>query len=108
VPRDSHSEQALKDVSDLSKPIRSELEKFQLANKASDEHPHRTDRGKPAITITFARKKKRVRGTVLFGALLPKAMLVAKPAKYQTAANRRSLRTSIGLDQTKRMVPFLR
>jgi inorganic pyrophosphatase len=34
VPRDSHSEQALKDVSDLSKPIRQELEKFF---KATDE-----------------------------------------------------------------------
>jgi inorganic pyrophosphatase len=34
VPRDSHSEQALKDVSDLSKPIREELEKFF---KATDE-----------------------------------------------------------------------
>lgn len=31
VPRDSHSEQALKDVSDLSKPIRQELEKFFIA-----------------------------------------------------------------------------
>jgi len=34
VPRDSHSEQALKDVSDLSKPIQQELEKFF---KATDE-----------------------------------------------------------------------
>ncbi len=34
VPRDSHSEQALKDVSDLSKPIRQELEEFF---KATDE-----------------------------------------------------------------------
>ena len=34
VPRDSHSEQALKDVSHLSKPIRQELEKFF---KATDE-----------------------------------------------------------------------
>src|SRR6201989_821987 len=34
VPRDSHSEQALADVSDLSKPIREELEKFF---KATDE-----------------------------------------------------------------------
>src|SRR5258708_3741186 len=34
VPRDSHSEQALKDVSDLSKPVRQELEKFF---KATDE-----------------------------------------------------------------------
>jgi inorganic pyrophosphatase len=34
VPRDSHSEQALKDVSDLSKPTRQELEKFF---KATDE-----------------------------------------------------------------------
>lgn len=34
VPRDSHSEQALKDVTDLSKPIRQELEKFF---KATDE-----------------------------------------------------------------------
>lgn len=34
MPRDSHSEQALKDVSDLSKPIRQELEKFF---KATDE-----------------------------------------------------------------------
>src|SRR3984893_14662503 len=31
VPRDSHSEQALKEVSDLSKPIRQELEKFFTA-----------------------------------------------------------------------------
>ena len=28
VPRDSHSEQGLKDVRDLSKPIQQELEKF--------------------------------------------------------------------------------
>ena len=34
VPRDSHSEQGLKDVSDLSKPTRQELEKFF---KATDE-----------------------------------------------------------------------
>jgi inorganic pyrophosphatase len=34
VPRDSHSEQALKDVRDLSKPIQQELEKFF---KATDE-----------------------------------------------------------------------
>src|SRR6201985_1525087 len=34
VPRHSHSEQALKDVRDLSKPIRQELEKFF---KATDE-----------------------------------------------------------------------
>src|SRR5947209_1648174 len=34
VPRDSHSEQALKNVNDLSKPIRQELEKFF---KATDE-----------------------------------------------------------------------
>jgi inorganic pyrophosphatase len=31
VPRDSHSEQALKEVSDLSKPTRQELEKFFTA-----------------------------------------------------------------------------
>jgi inorganic pyrophosphatase len=31
VPRRSHSEQALKDVSDLTKPIREELEKFFIA-----------------------------------------------------------------------------
>jgi inorganic pyrophosphatase len=34
VPKDSHSEQALKDVRDLSKPIQQELEKFF---KATDE-----------------------------------------------------------------------
>jgi len=34
VPRDSHSEQALKDVRDLSQPIQQELEKFF---KATDE-----------------------------------------------------------------------
>jgi inorganic pyrophosphatase len=34
VPRDSHSEQALKDVRELSKPIQQELEKFF---KATDE-----------------------------------------------------------------------
>jgi inorganic pyrophosphatase len=34
VPRDSHAEQKLKDVRDLSKPIREELEKFF---KATDE-----------------------------------------------------------------------
>jgi hypothetical protein len=34
VPKNSHSKQALKDVSDLSKPIRQELEKFF---KATDE-----------------------------------------------------------------------
>jgi inorganic pyrophosphatase len=34
VPRDSHSEQGLKDVRELSKPIRQELEKFF---KATDE-----------------------------------------------------------------------
>jgi inorganic pyrophosphatase len=34
VPRDSHSEQGLKDVRDLSKPIQQELEKFF---KATDE-----------------------------------------------------------------------
>jgi inorganic pyrophosphatase len=34
VPRDSHSEQALKDVRDLSEPIQQELEKFF---KATDE-----------------------------------------------------------------------
>jgi inorganic pyrophosphatase len=39
VPRDSHSEQALKDVSDLSKPIRQELEKFF---KATDELEDKT------------------------------------------------------------------
>ena len=31
VPRRSHSEQALKDVADLTKPIREELEKFFIA-----------------------------------------------------------------------------
>jgi inorganic pyrophosphatase len=31
VPRRSHSERALKDVSDLTKPIREELEKFFIA-----------------------------------------------------------------------------
>jgi inorganic pyrophosphatase len=34
VPKDSHSEQALKDVRDLSEPIQQELEKFF---KATDE-----------------------------------------------------------------------
>ena len=38
VPRDSHSERALKDVSDLSKPVREELEKFF---KATDELEHK-------------------------------------------------------------------
>jgi inorganic pyrophosphatase len=31
VPRNSHSEQALRDVDDLTKPIREELEKFFMA-----------------------------------------------------------------------------
>ena len=31
VPRRSHSEKGLRDVSDLSKPIREELEKFFIA-----------------------------------------------------------------------------
>ncbi|RZN11697.1 inorganic diphosphatase, partial [Bradyrhizobium sp. Leo121] len=31
VPRNSHSEQALRDVDDLTKPIREELEKFFIA-----------------------------------------------------------------------------
>jgi inorganic pyrophosphatase len=31
VPRRSHSERALKDVAELSKPIREELEKFFIA-----------------------------------------------------------------------------
>ena len=39
VPRDSHSEQALKDVSDLSKPIRQELEKFfQATDELEDKN----------------------------------------------------------------------
>ena len=39
VPKDSHSEKALKDVSDLSKPILQELEKFF---KATDELEDKT------------------------------------------------------------------
>jgi inorganic pyrophosphatase len=37
VPRCSHSEKALKDVSDLTKPIREELEKFFIATDELDD-----------------------------------------------------------------------
>src|ERR1700754_4184775 len=37
VPRQSHAEQAIRDIRDLSKPIRQELEKFFIATDELDD-----------------------------------------------------------------------
>ena len=52
VPRDSHSEQALKDVSDLSKPIRQELEKFfKATDKLEDKTLTIISRKGPKVAV---------------------------------------------------------
>ena len=72
VPRRSHSEQAIRDVRDLSKPIQQELEKFfiatdELEDKKTGDHrverPQDRDEGYPVQRQEFFEGRRVTRST---------------------------------------------